>query len=513
MDRRTVLKGLGALGAAGSVSGLMLPQAFAATKLVTGRPFIQPTELTARNGVLNFTTSVMYGDYTLYGNKVHLRGFDGQPTGKTLRVKAGERLHFSMVNLLPSPHGVTGKTIVQKEAGTTTVEAMGHGHNMHTNAAYNVTNLHVHGLHVTPKQPGDYVLMEINPGDYYHYKYEIPADHPPGTYFYHPHYHGAVAVQVASGMAGALIIEGDIDRIPEIAQAEEKVMVLQTPVFDSKGEIESGSTLFKGTTRFTVNSLLSPVLTMHPGEVQRWRMVNGAFEQTAELSLYPAGSDAKQAITVLCLDGNPLTKATPVTDLFLASGNRADVLVKAPTTPGVYELRHTSDTALGKTKQVVLTVKVQGAPKDMPLYSGALPQPALLKPIAESEIVKRRELTFGFIKDKNQFTVNGQTFGPSQPPQDVVLGTAEEWTVTDTTGFPHSFHIHVNPFQVVKSPRQPVVEVGQWLDTLELPANGSITFRTRFVDFDGTFVLHCHFLPHEDAGLMQIVNVNKPLAS
>lgn len=512
MDRRTVLKGMGAAGAAGLMPNLAVSSALAAAKLVTGRPFVQPTELVAKNGVLNFTTSIMYGRYTLFGNKVHLRGFDGQPTGKTLRVKAGERLHFSMVNLLPAAHGTTQST-VQKEAGTTTVAAMMHGHHSATNATYNITNLHVHGLHVSPKQPGDYVLMEIQPGDYYHYKYDIPADHPPGTYFYHPHYHGAVAAQVASGMSGALIIEGDIDRIPEIAQAEEKVMVLQTPVFDSNGELESGKTLFAGTQRLTVNSLLSPVLTMRPGEVQRWRMVNAAFELTAQLSLRPAGSQDKQPITVLCLDGNPLTKATPTTDLYLAAGNRADVLVKAPAKPGVYELRHEADGRQGKTTQLVLTIKVQGEPKDMPLFTGPLPQPALLKPIADHEIVKKRQLTFGFIEASNQFTINNQTFGPDQTPQDVVLGTAEEWTVTDATGFPHSFHIHVNPFQVVTSPTQPVLEKGQWLDTLELPRKGSITFRTRFLDFDGTFVLHCHFLPHEDAGLMQIVNVNKPAAS
>lgn len=512
MDRRTILKGLGAFGAAGMLPNLGINGALAAAKMVTGRPFIQPTELIAKNGVLNFTTSVMYGRYNLYGNMVHLRGFDGQPTGKTLRVKAGERLHFSMLNLLPEAHGTTGTTAVRKEAGTTTVEAMQHGHHA-TNAAYNTTNLHVHGLHVSPKQPGDYVLMEIQPGDYYHYKYEIPADHPPGTYFYHPHYHGAVAVQVASGMAGALIIEGDIDRIPEIAQAEEKVMVLQTPAFDAKGELEAGKTMFTASQLFTVNSLLSPVLTMRPGEVQRWRVVNAAFEKTAKLSLRPTASEDKLPLTVLCLDGNPLSKATPTADLYLAAGNRADVLVKAPAAPGTYELRHIAATAQGTTNQLVLTVKVQGAPKDMGLFSGPLPRPALLKPIADHEIVKKRELKFGFLKDQNQFTINGQTFGPNQMPQDVVLGTAEEWTVTDVSGIPHSFHIHVNPFQVLDSPEQPVLETGQWLDTLELPEKGSITFRTRFVDFDGTFVLHCHFLPHEDAGLMQIVNVNKPLAS
>ncbi|MBC7908087.1 MAG: multicopper oxidase domain-containing protein [Rhodospirillaceae bacterium] len=505
MDRRTLLKGLGALGMAGAA----LPQAaFAATKTVTGLPFAEPTALTAVNGVLNFSTSVEYGRNKLYGNKVRLRGFDGQLTGKTLRVKAGERLHFNMLNVLPKGTGTT-KSTVEKEAGTTTVAAMQSGH-VHSNAAFNTTNLHVHGLHVSPKQPSDYVLMKIEPGDYFQYKYEIPADHPPGTYFYHPHYHGAVGVQVGSGMAGALIIEGEIDHIPEIAQAAEKIMVLQTLAFDSKGELESNDKL--GGFPFTVNGLLSPVLSMRPGEVQRWRMVNASIEDSITLALSPLDSNAKQPITVLCLDGNPLTKAIPVTDLALASGNRADVLVKAPAKAGTYELRYLKTAKDGTQQtQIVLTVRVAGPAKDMPLFSGPLPSVPILKPIAESEITNKRTLVYGY--DGNLFTVNGVTFGADQPQQNVTLGAVEEWTVTDTTGFPHSFHIHVNPFQVVSSPAQQVIEAGQWMDTLEVPRNGSITFRTRFVDFDGTFVLHCHYLPHEDGGLMQIVNVNKSVVA
>jgi FtsP/CotA-like multicopper oxidase with cupredoxin domain len=504
MDRRSVLKGLGVLGIAGSA----LPQtAFAATRKLVGLPFVEPTSLSAVNGVLNFATGVMYGRHDLYGNKVHLRGFDGELTGKTLRVKAGERLHFNMVNVLPKAHGKSGKSTVEKEAGTTTVAAMHSGH-AHSAAAYNVTNLHVHGLHVSPKQPSDYVLMEINPGDFYHYKYEIPADHPPGTYFYHPHYHGAVGVQVGSGMAGALIIEGDVDRIPEIAAAAEKVMVLQTLAFDAKGQLEDSSIL-RGSFPFTVNGRLSPVLTMRPGEVQRWRMVNASFEQSITLALNPSGSGSALPITVLCLDGNPLSKATPVSSLTLASGNRADVLVKAPATPGTYQLSYTETTKTSTQTQIVLTVKVEGPAKDMPLYSGALPSVPLLKPIAPSEVTNKRTLVYGYDKTSGLFTVDGVTFGSTQPQQNVTLGAVEEWTVTDTSGFPHSFHIHVNPFQVVTSPTQPLVEAGQWMDTLEVPANGSITFRSRFVDFDGTFVLHCHFLPHEDDGLMQVVNVNK----
>jgi FtsP/CotA-like multicopper oxidase with cupredoxin domain len=252
---------------------------------------------------------------------------------------------------------------------------------------------------------------------------------------------------------------------------------------------------------------------MRPGEVQRWRMVNGTFEETITLSLLPEGGTTALPLTVLCTDGNPLSKATSVSSLYLAGGNRADVLVKAPSQPGTYQLHYGyTDKNKQPATQKAMTIKVEGPAKEMPLFAGRLPSVPLLKPIVDSEIVRTRTLTYGLNSDK-LFTVNGVTFGSDQPQQDVILGTAEEWTITDTTGFPHSFHIHVNPFQATSSPVHPIIEPGQWLDTIEVPPNGSVTFRTRFTDYTGTFVLHCHYLPHEDAGLMQVVNVLPPTSA
>ena len=56
---------------------------------------------------------------------------------------------------------------------------------------------------------------------------KIPRDHPAGTYWYHPHKHGSVTLQIASGMVGALIIRGDIDRVPAIQKAREHIFVFQ----------------------------------------------------------------------------------------------------------------------------------------------------------------------------------------------------------------------------------------------------------------------------------------------
>lgn len=74
---------------------------------------------------------------------------------------------------------------------------------------FNSTNLHSHGLWVSPSGNSDNVLITIRPKVSFEYEYNIPATHPAGTFWYHPHLHGSTALQVSSGMAGALIIHGD----------------------------------------------------------------------------------------------------------------------------------------------------------------------------------------------------------------------------------------------------------------------------------------------------------------
>ena len=106
----------------------------------------------------------------------------------------------------------------------------------------------------------------------------------------------------------------------------------------------------------------------------------------------------------------------------------------------------------------------------------------------------------------------------------MLLDTAEEWTIINATvGIAHPFHIHVNPFQIVElfdpatmteplklSP--PFV----WWDTFAIPAGvskngkmvpGYFKMRTRFVDYTGMYVQHCHILAHEDRGMMQLIEV------
>ena len=144
----------------------------------------------------------------------------------------------------------------------------------------------------------------------------------------------------------------------------------------------------------------------------------------------------------------------------------------------------------------------------------ALPSPPLAS-IGDDELTGSRELTFSRHAPEVDaaghwrefaFLVDGKLFDHERVDQRVELGAVEEWTVRNLDEHnDHVFHIHINPFQLTKVNDEVVESV--WLDTVIVPHGGSVTFRTRFLDFTGTYVLHCHMMNHEELGMMQVVEV------
>ena len=95
--------------------------------------------------------------------------------------------------------------------------------------------------------------------------------------------------------------------------------------------------------------------------------------------------------------------------------------------------------------------------------------------------------------------------------QNVILGAVEEWTIFNCNSIAHAFHIHVNPMLITKINGQPIDPY--WCDTVPLPAGGtpeaptSVTFRMRFKDFVGPYILHSQMLQYSDLGMVQRVTV------
>src|SRR6202047_2686324 len=96
------------------------------------------------------------------------------------------------------------------------------------NPCMDMTNLHFHGLTVSPNTPQDDVLgMLAKPGEVLHYSVKIPRDHLPGLFWYHTHPHGESHRQVLDGMSGAIVVEGMERYVPEVSRLRERVIVVR----------------------------------------------------------------------------------------------------------------------------------------------------------------------------------------------------------------------------------------------------------------------------------------------
>ncbi len=504
--------------------------------------WVDPPEIRG-DTLIDTTLRVAYAANTVNGKAVKLRSYinplDGRPAipSPTFRFKKDgveRRLKVLVKNDLPC-NGQSPNDPTCKPAKCDFHEHVHGGDpNDPKNFRLNDTNLHVHGLHVSPRPPQDDVLLTIEPGCQYQVDVRIPANHHPGTDWYHPHQHGSTALQLSSGMAGALILEGDIDRVPEIAAAKERVFVFQQISFDATtGLSEDFKKLDKNwnATKLTlINGQVKPQIVLRRGEVERWRFINSGFFEVLPVRL--SGDAMPSApLHVIAVDGITLPRRRQAERVDLAPGNRADVLVKLDR-PGRYYLYKSESMrqqGVLDDSQILAQVDVLDEAKEMKLPD-VLPGDAI-KPIDESLAKPRPPLYFSVAFDSRlgrpRFIINGRDFDPRRVDQTLKLGDTEEWTVFNCTDQDHPFHIHVNPFQVSEysTPDGNSVRIGDpkqrpWQDTFLIPKGhkkegsdvitpGYFKLLTHYEDFDGSFVLHCHILTHEDQGMMQLIDIVK----
>ncbi|WP_188306825.1 multicopper oxidase family protein [Streptomyces sp. CBMA123] len=524
-SRRSMLRAIPAAVLLVASDGILSRRYAAAAPL----PFPQPAVRTARRvpggpgAVLEETLDVRFTDTDVPGHgTVHTRTYNGTIPGPTLRVSAGDTLRLTQVNGLPpnAPHS-------------------GDHNRPH---GFNSFNLHTHGLHVDPTGDADNVLRvfaprtaeEVEAGapePRYVTAIDIPADHPAGTFWYHPHLHGATSTQLVGGMAGVLIVRGDVDEVPEIAAAADLVVcVNELRLKDGEvPDFSSGNALAAVPPVLTVNGAVNPTVTLRPGEVQRWRLVCATAFTALPLRLTGGGQD--QTLHQIAQDGVTFPAVVATDTVRLSMGNRADVLVRGGD-PGSYELRADG------VAEPLMTVEVTGEPVDPPmdlpteLPAGKpfLDESDLTDPDAEREVVFHVDPKVFTGPFANAFRMLGSHPTPAADPggdltRDVAYGlfdpgyvnhtleldTVERWTLrTDETSaaFHHPFHLHTN--HVLVTHRDGVrLDPPVWQDTVDLAGGRpgeTVTFLVRYEDFTGRVVAHCHQLQHEDLGMMQVVD-------
>jgi FtsP/CotA-like multicopper oxidase with cupredoxin domain len=446
----------------------------------------------------------------------------------------------------------------------------------------------------------------------------------PGTHWYHAHKHGSTAINVANGMTGAFIIEGQYDE--DLNTAYGKYLLKDNKPWTTRAQpvmvLNQLATTFNllapggtGGIDFEVNGRLRPIVQMQQGEIQLWRIVNTSSRNAA---YFMAPKDI--AWRQIAQDGVQFSNASYQNDqdhpFYLAPGNRVDLLVQAPMRDVKSDILiqmvmgraqvlptpvnpTTSDPNPGTPLMSVNVsgppVTLNGRPAQMQFLDRPPEQPKFLADVTAAELLSnndtRRRLTFNSKPPRSaeQQTINDLQFEDRHTDVYVMLNTAEEWTIANSTAstspgiIDHPFHIHVNPFQItevfdpnehltdpktgqligvlvngktqpvpkyvldksqVTDPaRQCVLDVNDpdtwkpchpgapqpgliWWDVFAIPSgrtegskantSGSVTIpgyfrmRSRFVDYPGFYVLHCHILVHEDRGMMFTVEVLKP---
>jgi FtsP/CotA-like multicopper oxidase with cupredoxin domain len=389
--------------------------------------FVQPPLLTAKNGLLDVTLTISYFDTLISGahpkdrHPVSLRayGYDAQRAGyagPTLVVRGGDTLRIRLLNQLPE-----NPPFRAFRDPTNFIKP-------------NTTNLHVHGLHVfpginedvNPPEYGDYVVDPnyggvLPNGEFRQYVHRIPKNHPAGPFYYHPQYHGSSALQVASLMSGAIMVRGDIDDLPEMAQATELIFLFQAPYFalnpffhDGMGAADGRLEKFLQLTQYPtgrglkkqghgdqfseaqpvmINGVRRPTIVMRSGEVQRWRLINTQVFNSLNLSL--DGHVLKQYTSdgwssASYVDHDDARKTSGL-GLQLAPGNRASVVVQADK-PGTYYLRGLPVRISEGAHPIVLpddilaTVIVIDAADSMSIPKAPLPVSDFLAPITDDEL-------------------------------------------------------------------------------------------------------------------------------
>ena len=342
------------------------------------------------------------------GDEVTTPTYESNLFGPTFLVSRGGTIRVSLTNNLP-PNPENQRT------GTTGAFP----HDPFT------TNLHTHGLTVSPLGISDNVLRLMEPGTTHPIEVAVPADHACGTFWYHPHKHGSVAFQFFGGMAGFLIVKDSdcpLENVPEVKAARDLLLgfelvrvdattretpfVNQAAVQFSSGNDQTPSLWqsFQNSDFYVLtNGVENPTLHVHPGEVVRLRLLNAASGETLVVGL------EGHQLNVIAEDGLTTSQVFQVNDYVMGAGNRVDVMVEASMTPGTYLLQALDPTDPRSVSSInnvdpasrpariggdfpvptfpvtLATVEVSGDPVDMQLPTGPLPPPGGLPSMTDME--------------------------------------------------------------------------------------------------------------------------------
>ena len=435
----------------------------------TGQPFANPVMLTSHDGKLHVDLVAAPATYTIRGRAFEGMLYNGQYMPPVWRLRAGDILTVTLHNRLSEE-----------------------------------TNLHFHGLNVSPLNNGDNVFLHIAPTRTFTYQIKIPERHI-GLFWYHPHAHGDVDRQIIGGMSGGILVEGSDRLYPFLKGLTERVVLLKHhPI--GRADYEE---------LVTVNGMVTPTIPIRPGEAQFWQIGNIGADRFLRLKI------DGMPFYLIGRDGYFVPRPIRMEEVILGPGQRFSTIVVGGQS-GKYAFKSVAfkfDERQPPLPEVNLgTVVSNGPSADVPATQAMVSMqrvngPLYVDTVRSSPISQRRTFAFSVNPQKTSFFINDQVFDENRTDVTVKLGETEEWRILNKDSQYHDFHIHQTGFLVTEVNGAPN-DFDGLRDTFSVPperdgkpGEAKLTIPFTNPEIVGRFVFHCHVVKHEDKGMMMTVEL------
>jgi FtsP/CotA-like multicopper oxidase with cupredoxin domain len=365
-----------------------------------------------------------------------------------------------------------------------------------TNKLNETTTMHGHGMHVPAKMDGG-PHQKIAPNSTWSATYQVKQK--ACTNWYHPHLMGETARQVYMGLAGMIIVEDSISDsldIPKRYGVDDIPLVLQDRFFDNSGEIDYSPSMreimmgYKGDTYLT-NGAVEPYFECEAKE-NRFRVLNGSNSSVYYLKL----SDNRD-FYVIATDNSFLEKKVTTNSIRLSPGERLEIVIDFSGDKGkeisiIDSLKNVKFLNIRVTKNASLVTNT----------------PTTLTTLTKDDSTNVHNRSFVLNGQMGKLMINSKQMDINRIDKTIPLNQVEVWEIENSMMMEHNFHIHATHFYILErngSATNVLDYEKGYKDTVYLSSGDRVKVLVKMTDYsdnNNPYMYHCHFLEHEDNGMM-----------